>query len=91
MTLTSPRKALQRRLWALFMFFFIPGLLMASWATRTPPFAIFCPFRRDGHRAVRPVDRLHERHSLLRVAGKALWYASGDPHHHVLCRVRDEY
>lgn len=36
MTLTSPRKALQRRLWALFMFFFIPGLLMASWATRTP-------------------------------------------------------
>ncbi len=36
MTQTSPRKALQRRLWALFMFFFIPGLLMASWATRTP-------------------------------------------------------
>ncbi|HEY4438098.1 MULTISPECIES: MFS transporter [Lelliottia] len=36
MTLISPRKALQRRLWALFMFFFIPGLLMASWATRTP-------------------------------------------------------
>ncbi|CAH3410884.1 MFS transporter [Enterobacter roggenkampii] len=36
MTLTSPRKALQLRLWALFMFFFIPGLLMASWATRTP-------------------------------------------------------
>jgi MFS family permease len=23
-------------MWALFMFFFIPGLLMASWATRTP-------------------------------------------------------
>ena len=36
MTLTSPRKALQLRMWALFMFFFIPGLLMASWATRTP-------------------------------------------------------
>jgi MFS family permease len=36
MTSTSPRKALQRRMWALFMFFFIPGLLMASWATRTP-------------------------------------------------------
>lgn len=35
MTLTSPRKALQLRLWALFMFFFIPGLLMASRATRT--------------------------------------------------------
>jgi fucose permease len=33
---TSPRKALQLRMWALFMFFFIPGLLMASWATRTP-------------------------------------------------------
>lgn len=32
----SPQKALQRRTWALFMFFFIPGLLMASWATRTP-------------------------------------------------------
>ncbi len=71
MTLTSPRKALQRRLWALFMFFFIPGLLMASWATRTPAIrdilSVF--YRRDGHRAVRPVDRLHERHSLLRVAG----------------------
>ncbi|HBX11316.1 MAG TPA: MFS transporter, partial [Leclercia adecarboxylata] len=36
MTVISPRKTLQRRLWALFMFFFIPGLLMASWATRTP-------------------------------------------------------
>ena len=36
MTLTSSRKALQRRTWALFMFFFLPGLLMASWATRTP-------------------------------------------------------
>lgn len=36
MTLTSPRKALHLRMWALFMFFFIPGLLMASSATRTP-------------------------------------------------------
>lgn len=36
MTAISPRKALQRRTWALFMFFFLPGLLMASWATRTP-------------------------------------------------------
>ncbi len=36
MTVHSPRRVLQRRLWALFMFFFIPGLLMASWATRTP-------------------------------------------------------
>ncbi|POT57989.1 MFS transporter [Citrobacter amalonaticus] len=36
MTATSSRKALQRRTWALFMFFFLPGLLMASWATRTP-------------------------------------------------------
>lgn len=36
MTLTSPRNALRLRMWALFMFFFIPGLLMASWATRTP-------------------------------------------------------
>jgi len=30
MTDISSRKKLQRRLWALFMFFFIPGLLMAS-------------------------------------------------------------
>ena len=30
------RSALNHRLWALFTFFFIPGLLMASWATRTP-------------------------------------------------------
>lgn len=36
MTGTSSRKALRLRLFALFMFFFIPGLLMASWATRTP-------------------------------------------------------
>ncbi len=32
----SSRKALRHRTWALFMFFFLPGLLMASWATRTP-------------------------------------------------------
>ena len=36
MTQASSRKALRLRLFALFMFFFIPGLLMASWATRTP-------------------------------------------------------
>ncbi len=36
MTAQTSRKALQLRLWALFMFFFIPGLLMASCATRTP-------------------------------------------------------
>ncbi|MGF7445355.1 MFS transporter, partial [Klebsiella michiganensis] len=35
MTAQTSRRALQLRLWALFMFFFIPGLLMASWATRT--------------------------------------------------------
>lgn len=32
----TPRKPLQLRMYALFMFFFLPGLLMASWATRTP-------------------------------------------------------
>ncbi|SCC01097.1 Fucose permease [Kosakonia oryzendophytica] len=36
MTANGSRKALRNRLWALFTFFFIPGLLMASWATRTP-------------------------------------------------------
>ncbi|MDU3159684.1 MAG: MFS transporter, partial [Hafnia alvei] len=36
MTGISSRKALRRRTWALFTFFFLPGLLMASWATRTP-------------------------------------------------------
>ncbi|NDO80018.1 MFS transporter [Citrobacter sp. NCU1] len=36
MTASSSRRALKRRTWALFMFFFLPGLLMASWATRTP-------------------------------------------------------
>lgn len=36
MTSLSSRSALQLRMWALFMFFFLPGLLMASWATRTP-------------------------------------------------------
>lgn len=33
---SSSRSALNHRLWALFTFFFIPGLLMASWASRTP-------------------------------------------------------
>ncbi|EGV4210777.1 MFS transporter [Salmonella enterica subsp. enterica serovar Enteritidis] len=36
MTVLSSRNALKRRTWALFMFFFLPGLLMASRATRTP-------------------------------------------------------
>lgn len=36
MTARSSRKALRHRTWALFMFFFLPGLLMASWAARTP-------------------------------------------------------
>ena len=36
MTTLSSRKALRLRMCALFMFFFLPGLLMASWATRTP-------------------------------------------------------
>lgn len=36
MTSLSSRKALLQRMWALFIFFFLPGLLMASWATRTP-------------------------------------------------------
>ncbi|EEL5193083.1 MFS transporter [Salmonella enterica subsp. enterica serovar Enteritidis] len=36
MTVLSSRNALKRRTWALFMFFFLPGLLMDSWATRTP-------------------------------------------------------
>ncbi|EBE7903468.1 MFS transporter [Salmonella enterica] len=36
MTVLSSRNTLKRRTWALFMFFFLPGLLMASWATRTP-------------------------------------------------------
>ncbi|SFT52950.1 Fucose permease [Kosakonia arachidis] len=36
MTATASRNALRNRLWALFTFFFLPGLLMASWATRTP-------------------------------------------------------
>lgn len=31
-----PRKALQLRTWALFTFFFLPGLVIASWVTRTP-------------------------------------------------------
>lgn len=36
MSTSSTRKALRLRTWALFAFFFLPGLLMASWATRTP-------------------------------------------------------
>ncbi|BDH46546.1 inner membrane protein YbjJ [Salmonella enterica subsp. enterica serovar Choleraesuis] len=36
MSTSSSRKALLLRTWALFAFFFLPGLLMASWATRTP-------------------------------------------------------
>ncbi|XTZ37102.1 MFS transporter [Salmonella enterica] len=36
MNAIASRTALRHRLWALFTFFFLPGLLMASWATRTP-------------------------------------------------------
>jgi fucose permease len=36
MTTEHSRKALRLRMWALFTLFFLPGLLMASWATRTP-------------------------------------------------------
>lgn len=32
----TTRQALRRRTWSLFIFFFLPGLIMASWATRTP-------------------------------------------------------
>ncbi|MBS0847736.1 MFS transporter [Citrobacter sp. JGM124] len=32
----SQRKSLQLRTWALFTFFFLPGLVIASWVTRTP-------------------------------------------------------
>lgn len=32
----SARKKLQLRTWALFTFFFLPGLVIASWVTRTP-------------------------------------------------------
>lgn len=33
---TTHTKALLHRTWALFAFFFLPGIVMASWATRTP-------------------------------------------------------
>lgn len=33
---TTHTKALMHRTWALFAFFFLPGIVMASWATRTP-------------------------------------------------------
>lgn len=36
MTAAASRKTLRNRTWALCAFFFLPGLLMASWATRTP-------------------------------------------------------
>lgn len=45
MTVNSSRNALKRRTWALFMFFFLPGLLMASWATVRLLSAIFFLFR----------------------------------------------
>jgi len=32
----TQRKALRLRTWALFTFFFLPGLVIASWVTRTP-------------------------------------------------------
>ncbi|TGC93161.1 transporter, partial [Salmonella enterica subsp. enterica serovar Wilhelmsburg] len=35
MTVLSSRNALKRRTWALCMCFFLPGLVMASWASRT--------------------------------------------------------
>lgn len=39
--------------------------------------------RRDGRGAVWSVGGVDERYSLLGVAGEALWYPQGHPHHHV--------
>ena len=36
MTEIPSHQALRHRTWALFTLFFLPGLLMASWASRTP-------------------------------------------------------
>ncbi|MNP56880.1 hypothetical protein D3C76_1516420 [compost metagenome] len=47
--------------------------------------------RRNGHRTVRSVDRVDERYFVFGVAGKALWHAQSDPHHHVLRRGRHDF
>ena len=85
MTTQSSRRALQLRLWALFMFFFIPGLLMASWATRTPAIRDLLALSTAEMGVV--LFGLSVGYSLLGVAGEALWYPQGHPHHHVLRRA----
>ncbi len=76
MTTQSSRRALQLRLWALFMFFFIPGLLMASSGHphAGDPRSVGAIHRRDGRGAVWSVGGVDERYSLLGVAGEALWH-----------------
>lgn len=77
MTVNSSHNALKRRTWALFMFFFLPGLLMASWATRTPAIRdiLSVSIAEMGGVLFRSVDRFNERYSLLGVVSETLWDA----------------
>ncbi len=88
MTLTSPRKALHLRMWALFMFFFIPGLLMASRATRTPAIRDTLSVSTAEMGIVLFGLSIGSMSGILcsALAGEALWHARGDPYHHVLRR-----
>ncbi|STH34921.1 DEOR-type transcriptional regulator [Escherichia coli] len=75
MTVNSSRNALKRRTWALFMFFFLPGLLMTSWATRTPAIRdiLSVSIAEMGGVSLWSVDRFDERYSLLGVVSETLW------------------
>lgn len=92
MTVLSSRNALKRRTWALFMFFFLPGLLMASWATRTPAIRDILPsLPRKWGRSIRAFYRFNERYSLFRLAGETIWHPKGYSHDDDLRSNRDGY
>lgn len=93
MTVLSSRNALKRRTWALFMFFFLPGLLMASWATRTPAIRdiLSVSTAEMAGGLIRAFYRFNERYSLFRLAGETIWHPKGYSHNDDLRSNRDGY
>lgn len=92
MTVLSSRNALKRRTRALFMFFFLPGLLMASGQPERLLFGIFFPsLPRKWGGLIRAFYRFNERYSLFRTAGETIWHPEGYSHDDDLRSNRDGY
>lgn len=93
MTGISSRKALRRRTQALFTFFFLPGLLMASRATRTPAIRDILSISTAEMGAVLFGLSIGSMSGILcsALAGETIWHAQSDPHYHVMCGHWDGY